>query len=59
MQRSNLSMGSCTKCGGAFKLDVITSSDNAYDCLMLNCSKCGIIVDKQFMKRSKDEIREN
>ena len=52
-------MCSCTKCGGAFKLDVITSSDNAYDCLMLNCSKCGIIVDKQFMKRSKDEIREN
>jgi RNase P subunit RPR2 len=48
-------MTSCTKCGGALVLDTIRSSDDAYDCLILNCSGCGIIVDKQFMKRSKDE----
>ena len=55
MQRSKLSMSSCTKCGGPLVLDVIRSSDDAYDCLILNCSGCGIIVDKQFMKRSKNE----
>ncbi len=48
-------MTSCTKCGGALVLDTIRSSDDAYDCLILNCNGCGIIVDKQFMKRSKNE----
>ena len=52
-------MTSCTKCGGSLVLDTIRSSDDAYDCLILNCNNCGVIVDKQFMKRSKDETREH
>jgi len=55
MWRIKRSMTSCTKCGGSLVLDTIRSSDDAYDCLILNCNSCGIIVDKQFMKRSKDE----
>ena len=52
-------MANCTKCGGTLILNAIQSNDDRYDCLVLTCNSCGIIVDKHFMKRSKDETGEN
>ena len=52
-------MANCTKCGGTLILNAIKSNDDRYDCLLLTCNSCGIIVDKQFMKRSKDDSNKN
>ena len=52
-------MANCTKCGGTLILNAIKSNDDRYDCLLLTCNNCSIIVDKQFMKRSKDDSNKN
>jgi len=52
-------MANCTKCGGYLILNSLKSNDDRYDCLLLTCNSCGIIVDKQFMKRSKDDSNED
>ena len=47
-------MANCTKCGGSLILNSLASQDEKYDCLLLTCNSCGVIVDKQFMKRNND-----
>ena len=47
----------CIKCGGTIIAETIDAG--SYDCCILRCLDCGTIVDKTWMKKSKEEVNAN
>jgi len=47
----------CIKCRGTIGAETIDAG--SYDCCILSCLACGTIVDKTWMKKSKEEVNAN
>jgi|TARA_R110002020_G_scaffold128543_3_gene288106 hypothetical protein len=43
----------CKKCGGGLIAE--TMDAGSYDCCILSCRECGVLIDKTWNKKSKQE----